>query len=165
MTDRRWLANVYDAYRKELFIAAWNVLRCRPSAEDAVHTAFAKMASLRKPPEDAKIYAFRAVRNAAIDIARARVRRPNHQPLEDSAPLSSPPSTALRAAEVLQDQLEFTLDQLSGSKREVIELHLHSGLSFREIGELSGIPAQTVASRYRRAIEQVRKSLGEQDGE
>lgn len=84
MTDGLWLASVYDAYQKELFIAAWNVLRCRPSTEDAVHTAFARMASLSEPHENAKLYAFRAVRNAAIDIARARVRRPNHQPLEHS---------------------------------------------------------------------------------
>jgi RNA polymerase sigma-70 factor (ECF subfamily) len=44
------------------------------------------------------------------------------------------------------------MERLDLAGREVIELHLHAQLSFREIAGLLGEPLATVASRYRRAL-------------
>jgi hypothetical protein len=58
---------IYEQFRRELFITAWTVLRRADLAEDAMHSAFVKLAQLGSPPVDPKLYVFRSVRNAAIE--------------------------------------------------------------------------------------------------
>ncbi len=59
----------------------------------------------------------------------------------------------------LLKRLSAALDSLDFESREAVRLHLHGELTFREIGELVGKPLQTVASRYRRAIDSLRKMM------
>jgi RNA polymerase sigma-70 factor (ECF subfamily) len=144
-----WLGTVYEEFRRELFRAAWTILRRTDLAEDAVHAAFVKLVKLDAPPADPKLYVFRAIRNAAIDLARQRTRR-----REESLSLEWDPPRA-EADEVSCDEsraVSAAIERLDTASREVIELHLHSALSFREISELLGEPLPTVASRYRRAL-------------
>src|ERR1700722_5844294 len=75
MPGPTWLEERYRKYRQPLFLTAWNILRCSSLAEDAVHSAFVRLAELRKAPRGPKLYAFRAVRNAAVDLSRNRARR------------------------------------------------------------------------------------------
>src|SRR5688500_1387959 len=96
MLQTAWLGDVYQQYRRELFLAAWTVLRDADLAEDAVHSAFAKLTKLTSPPTDPKLFVFRSVRNAAIDVAKARSRR-REEPLPtgwDPASADSPFSDA-----------------------------------------------------------------------
>jgi len=79
MPDQVWLDDLYRQHRQPLLLTAWNILRCPSLAEDAVQAAFARLAKLPKPPYEPKLYAFRAVRNAALDCARARARRGRNQ--------------------------------------------------------------------------------------
>jgi RNA polymerase sigma-70 factor (ECF subfamily) len=51
------------------------------------------------------------------------------------------------------------MERLDEPSREAIELHLHAGLSFREISELLDEPLPTVASRYRRALNKLGNEL------
>lgn len=152
MDGNSWLAEIYSEERKRLFLTAWNILRHAESAEDAVHAAFVKMAKLPRPPKDARLYAFKAVRNAAIDVARVNSRRPKHETLEAAL-------FAETTAPTPDDYLETALDRLRPDVREIVELHIHSRLSFREIAELLGRPLQTVATRYRRALHTIRTAI------
>jgi len=159
MSDRNWLEEIYREHRRPLFLTAWNVLRCPSLAEDAVHSAFVRLARLAAPPRDLKLYAFRAVRNAAIDLARGRDRRAERLldgvDLLDGEPLTVGPA--------MQDEslaaAETALARLDDRSREVVELHLHGELTFQEIAALCGEPLPTVASRYRRALDKIRESL------
>jgi DNA-directed RNA polymerase specialized sigma24 family protein len=74
-SNTTWLGAVYQQYRREFFLAAWTVLRKSDLAEDAVHSAFARLVKLSSPPVDPKLFVLRCVRNAAIDLAKARSRR------------------------------------------------------------------------------------------
>jgi RNA polymerase sigma-70 factor (ECF subfamily) len=56
--------------------------------------------------------------------------------------------------------LEAAIRGLSPEQREVIHLHVFEGLTFREIAEASDTSINTVAARYRYALEQLRKVLG-----
>ena len=66
-----WLAGLYRQNRRQLFLIAWSVLRQPDLAEDAVHAAFVGLARLSAPPREPRPYAFRAVRNAAVDLLTA----------------------------------------------------------------------------------------------
>src|SRR5438874_494723 len=74
MPERSWLDELYRRHRRPLFLVAWNVLHCPDLAEDAVHSAFVRLAGLPNAPHEPKLYAFRAVRNAAVDLTRIRGR-------------------------------------------------------------------------------------------
>ena len=156
MHDLEWLERIYREHQQPLFLTAWNLLRCQSLAEDAVHAAFVRLAQLTAAPRDAKLYAFRAVRNAAIDLMRKRDRTQQKHPLveyEESSPdLLTEDDESLAA---VRDALE----QLDERSREAVELHLHGGLTFQEIATLCDEPLQTVASRYRRALEKLRQLL------
>jgi RNA polymerase sigma-70 factor (ECF subfamily) len=56
-------------------------------------------------------------------------------------------------------EAQAAVQQLDDAAREVLELHLHASLTFHEIAQLLDQPLPTVASRYRRAIERIRKLM------
>jgi RNA polymerase sigma-70 factor (ECF subfamily) len=149
MPHTSWLGTLYQQFRRELFRTAWTVLRRADLAEDAVHAAFAKLAQLESPPLDSKLYVFRCVRNAAIDLARTRSRRKEETLHADwdapGAEAQAEDSDVLRC-------VAAAIERLDDASREVIELRLHADLCFREIAELVDEPLPTVASRYRRAL-------------
>jgi RNA polymerase sigma-70 factor (ECF subfamily) len=149
MPDSSWLGTLYQQFRRELFRTAWTILRRADLAEDAVHAAFVKLVKLESPPAGPKLYVFRSVRNAAIDLARSRSRR-REEPLRDD--WNSPSAETEGAASDVLSCISAAMERLDTDSRETIELHLHAGLSFREISELVGEPLPTIASRYRRAL-------------
>jgi RNA polymerase sigma-70 factor (ECF subfamily) len=55
--------------------------------------------------------------------------------------------------------LETALASLPVEQREVVVLKVYEGLSFKEIAELTDISINTIASRYRYAIEKLRGVL------
>jgi RNA polymerase sigma factor (sigma-70 family) len=156
MPQTDWLGDVYLRFRRELFSSAWTVLRQTDLAEDAVQTAFLKLVKLARAPSDPKLYVFRSVRNAAIDLARARSRR-REEPIQADWDTACPePETP--DADVLTS-IALLLEQLEDPSREVIELHLHASLTFQEIAQVLGEPLPTVASRYRRAVDKLGKEI------
>ncbi len=54
------------------------------------------------------------------------------------------------------------LEKLGGEDREIVELKIYAGLTFEEITKVTGAPAATVATRYRRALESLRPWLEKQ---
>ena len=58
--------------------------------------------------------------------------------------------------------IDRALDQLPDPQREVVVLHLQSGLKFREIAQAQGLPLTTIQSRYRYGLTKLRSLL---DGE
>lgn len=156
MARQAWMAEFYQEYRRPLFLTAWNVLRCHSLAEDAVHSAFARLVGSSTIPREPKLYLFRAVRNAALDAAKARKRR--REELVCDQPEDSWADAAPNADESLIAAAK-ALDDLDDADREVVELHLHSNLTFHEIAAILEQPLPTVASRYRRALEKLRRML------
>jgi RNA polymerase sigma-70 factor (ECF subfamily) len=155
----QWLGDLYQTNRRQLFLIAWGILREQDLAEDAVHAAFLRLAQLPQPPREPKPYAFRAVRNVALNLLSSRARR-REQPLGSAAypvaPIIDGPDRQLLEA------LRQAVEQLEQESREVVELHLQAALTFQEIADLRGEPLSTVASRYRRALAKLRRSLDAQ---
>lgn len=127
------------------------------AAEDVVQEAFVKLASQRSPPENVAGWLHCVVRNGARATARAERRRRRH---ESAAALRIPdwfaPSEATRldaatAAAALQ---ELPLEQ-----RETLVAHLWGGLTFEQIGELTGVSSSTAHRRYLAGLAALRERL------
>ena len=144
------LAAVFDEWGSRLFAYMITITRDRHRAEDALQNLFMKLAVSRSNVRHLKVYLFTAARNEAI---RASRRRPE-EPLDPSG-LLAPSRNGIAAAD-----LEASLAKLPAEQAEVVILHSFEGLTFEEISEVLGVPAGTVASRHRYAVEKLKESLG-----
>lgn len=146
----RWLAE--NAGRFLLF--ARQQTRSLHDAEDVLQEALVESwTRAQGRPESALV--FSTIRRRAIDLGRStdrRVHRENHQ---QSQPLFSTPFEDRETTAMV----ELELCRLPLEQREVITLKIWGGLTFSEISATLEIPQGTAASRYRLAVETLRKSI------
>lgn len=128
------------------------------SAEDVVQQVFLKLLQGNVGVVQAPLaYLYRAVRNASINQRRDRRR-------EAEIPEGEQWFTHATAdrAEVLS--LQNALRELPEEQRETVFLRVWSGMTLQEIAEATETPLNTVASRYRYALEKLRERLRERSG-
>jgi RNA polymerase sigma-70 factor (ECF subfamily) len=93
---------------------------------------------------------FTIVRNLALDALRRRAREEKAlSHWEEQTPTWFEPAAD-------HETLIAALAELPEEQRSVVHLHVWEDMAFREIGELLGQPTQTIASRYRYALEKLR---------
>lgn len=147
------LGQLIDAHAAALALYArqWTA-----APDDVVQDAFLKLARLRAEPAHATRWLYAVVRNAAISAGRSERRRQRHETAaagpawfvpDDGAALD-----AVAAAEAVND--------LPPDEREAIVAHLWGGLTFEEIGELTGASAATAYRRYAAGLASLRARMG-----
>jgi RNA polymerase sigma-70 factor (ECF subfamily) len=155
------LTRLYDEHADGLYRYALIVLADHGMAEDAVHQVFAKLLAAggeRPALEQPDRYLRRAVRNECYSLlGRRRV-----DPPADSAgrPLLGAAGSADRPDDPTDRlAIETALRQMPAEQREVVVLKVYEGWTFHEIADATGVPLNTVASRYRYALEKLRATL------
>jgi RNA polymerase sigma-70 factor (ECF subfamily) len=121
-----------------------------------VHEAFASLAQARTARPTLVLsaaYVGAAVRNACFTILRTRRRR-----AEDQTPLVEPVDPGATEEERLA--VDAAIRQLPPEQREVVYLKVFEGLTFQEIADRCGLSINTAGSRYRYAMDALRRSLG-----
>jgi RNA polymerase sigma-70 factor (ECF subfamily) len=149
-----WIGRLYDRYGVALYRYALMVLADPAAAADAVHTIFVSLLRRRAPPDSEEQYLRRAVRNECFSALRRRRR----DALVDAAPILD----AVDPASDRPDErlvLEQALRGLPAEQREVVHLKVFEGMTFQEIADMTDESINTVASRYRYAIEKLRAQL------
>ena len=125
------------------------------SAEDVVHQLFLKMLGGKSfTPRTPLAYLYRATRNASLNLRRDRQRETDLQVQNRG---SSNPGAATKKTLNLQQALR----ELPEEQRETVFLKVWSGMTLLEIAEVTDTPLNTVASRYRYALEKLRERLGQ----
>jgi RNA polymerase sigma factor (sigma-70 family) len=79
--------------------------------------------------------------------------------LEDLLPSPDAGPEALYVRGVLLDELELALDELPPEQRDVFVAHELEGRSFKELSAESGVGVNTLLSRKRYAVLQLRRRL------
>lgn len=156
---RREVEKVYDEFEGQLFTCALAVTKNRALAEDTVHEAFIRLLQLEHVPRKMKAYAFRCVRNAAIDTIRRSGRTTTLSTDQFFDSSAGPRETAEKKE--FQERAAKALSTLAETEREIIIQHLYADLTFREIAELHDISIGTVTSRYRRGLAKLRTRMKE----
>jgi RNA polymerase sigma-70 factor (ECF subfamily) len=155
-TSTEWIGRLYDRHAAALYRYAVIVLADPAAAFDVVQQVF--LSVLRQRPvddiEDAEHYLRRAVRNECYSL----LRRPERSRPAPPSPLLEP--VAPEDDPVARVAIEQVLRRLPPEQREVVQLKVFEGRTFREIAALTGESINTVASRYRYAIEKLRAQLG-----
>jgi RNA polymerase sigma-70 factor, ECF subfamily len=157
MTPEHEAGRLYDAYGASLYRYALMILASREGAEDVIQQVFAALLdSRRRRIDDEERYLRRAVRNACYSALRhQKIRR---GPAVDEALLE----VAAEAAPVSEEDriaLAEAIRELPPDQREVIHLHIFEGRTFKDVAEMTGEPLNTIASRYRYALEKLKATL------
>ncbi len=133
----------------------------RADAEDVVQEAFIRFWRSRASVEDPDAYLFACVKHCALDNLRGRQRqsrreataaRSEAEPLLDSPAEQDERRTAIEAA----------LRGLPESQAEVLVMKIWGGLTFLQIAAALNTSHNTVASRYRYALANLREQLAEE---
>lgn len=159
-------AEIYYEFEEYAYKIAYDILKDRRSAEDAVQDAFFGVAANIKnvdtnDKEKLKIYVTVTVRNAAVDILR-RSRR-DEQGEEIIEALSDDAIDIEEKSEIeeaLRDIIA-ALNDLPPIYRDVLTYRYLIGLSARAISELLKLPEATVRSRIRNGLARLKNKLKE----
>lgn len=157
---------IYEKYKDDLVTLAAALLTDVSLAEDVVHdvfVSFIKSSGRFRLTGSLKGYLATCVANNARNRNRARQRHQSaavDQPIVANADSDSPDAAAIFGEELRQ--LSSALAQLPYEQREVLILHIHSGMRFRAIASSQAVSINTVQGRYRYALDKLRSML---DGE
>ncbi len=171
--DEGALGAIYDRHAPVLYALAYQILKDRDDAEEAVLEAFTQAWSRSTTYERARgsVAAWLVVlaRSRALDRVRART---SHQRALERASVGEPdspspamgrpsPETSGRAeAGEQRARILSVLGQLSESQRVCIQLAYYDGLSQSEIAARLQEPLGTIKTRTRQAMLRLRDLLG-----
>jgi RNA polymerase sigma-70 factor (ECF subfamily) len=125
--------------------------------EDVVQEAFVKLAAQSRPPDNLAAWLYRVVRNGALAAARGEYRRRRHETIAaQRTPSWFAPS---ESAHLDGETATAALERLPLEQRETLVAHLWGGLTFEQIGELTGVSSSTAHRRYLTALESLRERL------
>jgi RNA polymerase sigma-70 factor (ECF subfamily) len=153
------LTELFDLTAERLVRYAMSVTSSQADAEDALQGAFSRIARRPQLLVAAKLpwsYLLQAVRNEALRILQRNKARKR-------LPVAAAAMPASAEQQVLQqesaEQIRRILDSLPSEQSEVVILKHWEDLTFAEIAEVLGISQNTVASRYRYAMEKLQRAL------
>ncbi len=156
------MTRIYEKYRKDLLILAIALLNDKAAAEDIVHDVFVgfveNLARFRLTGS-LRAYLMTCTANRTRNHNKAQ-RRPD---LPQEAIFDQQPADRLVSSERLA-KLAAAMEQLPYEQREILMLHSYGGLTLRAIAQTSGLPANTVMSRYRYGIDKLRHLLNGECG-
>jgi RNA polymerase sigma-70 factor (ECF subfamily) len=159
ITDEQPWRNCYAQLAPKLLLFARQWVASVADAEDVVQTAFVKFWRHRPDagPEHYPLL-YSAVRTCALDLLRTDSRRGRREQV-----IATDPEEPFFDATIEQNEnselLSTALTQLPESQREVLVLRIWGELSFAEIASTLGDSINTVASRYRYALDGLRRIL------
>lgn len=156
--DLASLGPLFDLVGPRLVRYAQTLLQNVSDAEDAVQAAVVRLAKHPECLAAARMpwaYCLRVVRNEALRLMskqRPTASLPEHM-------LASPFRKWSVEEEEVRQQVMKAIRRLPTEQAEVVVLKVWENLTFLEIAGVTGEPANTVASRYRYALEKLQRAL------
>jgi RNA polymerase sigma factor (sigma-70 family) len=166
------ISEVFARERERL----WRFIRSRvpndADAEDVLQDVFSELVEaerLMQPLRQAGAWLFRVARNRIIDRFRKKATEAvqsfpeaeggETRLLDDLLPGRNASPEAAYAREVLLDELDAALEELTEEQRDVFVAHELEGRSFRELSEDTGLAVNTLLSRKHYAVMHLRRRL------
>ncbi len=158
----------FSTHGSRLLLFARQQTRTSEDAEDVLQEAMLRlwksgMIDLKEEGsnEPCLAAAFTQIRRSAIDQARKNIRRANRE--TRAMELDGATDVVWFKDSIEQDersqQIEQAIQTLPDYYKEVIILKIWGELTFEQVAETLDIPMNTAASRYRYALERLRRTL------
>lgn len=160
--QERRIADVVDREQSRLR----NFIRRRVAdprdVEDILQDVFSELVEANQmlmPIEHVTGWLFRVARNRIIDLFRRKKPDAFDDDSEALLPSVGEGPEAAYARSVLLDELEHAIGELPAEQREVFIAHEIDGDSFKDISARTGVNVNTLLSRKRYAVLQLRQRL------
>lgn len=179
-----WLSDAVDGHQSRLLAYAGGILRDRSSSQDAVQETFLQLCrkarqivATPEPPTLAEFgqrltpWLFKVCRTRVIDMQRKRTPQaftslPAHSDRgdDDVSPGiavvdTSPTPDDVASMDEEQQRVAESIDSLTPRQREVLQLRMQGGLSYREIAEVTGLTPTNVGFHLHQAVSSLRQTL------
>ena len=157
------LRRIYEKYRLYLLKLAVALLHDVNGAEDVVHDVFvrfAQSADQLRINGSLKAYLRTCVVNGARNKSRSDQVR-SYVELSEVDPIASEQNGSDQWAILKEESMRISnaLVQIPFEQREVVVLHLHGDMKFREIAKMQAVSTKTIQSRYRYGLDKLRSIL------
>ena len=152
------MGELYELIQTDVYAYALSKTANKENAEDITHDTFVqvwKNAAVYKSYGKPLAWIFTIEMNL---IRKQFNRNQRFMPLDDSIDIEDSDSDFTQSV-INNEFLRQLLQTLNEEEREIISLHIVSGLKHREISELLGKPLSTVLSRYNRAIKKLQVQI------
>lgn len=153
--DRDALKAIYNEYLKLIFAVIYDTIGQREEAEDITSEFFIKLYSIAgsyRPGNGHKRWLVTIAKNMAVD----RIRKLDREKLVDEMPETQTEST-MEGQVVNNVALKQAMDTLKSEEREILDLKVVGGFTFKEISEMMNKPMGTVTWLYNQAIGKLRR--------
>ena len=154
------MGKLYELIKTDVYAYALSKLANRVDAEDITHDTFVliyKYAKQYKPMGKPLAWIFRI----ELNLVRKHYNDNKNNVSFDEAILAKPTELDFSTQIVNSEFLNEIMRSLNEDEREVISLHVVSGLKHREIAKLLERPLSTILSKYNRAIKKLQAYKGE----
>lgn len=155
-TDRKSLEILYNTFKKDVFSLAFSILGDYHLSEDCVAETFVRLTQIKrfsKSGGDGKGFILKIARNCAMEIHRRYKKEACSNVIQAYG----------EAEKTVEDSIYINqlLKNLSDKQRQIVVMRCCNQLSFKEIAKIMRSPESTVKSRYKRAMDILRKKAGE----
>ena len=170
--NKRSLETLIDRHLKSVYNFAFRMTGSAADADDVSQESFLKAwKNINKynPELSFRTWLLSITRNASIDFLRKRkginfseldqLSDGEDKKFEDTIVDSELLPDAVFERKEIETVAQRALESIPIPMKEVVLLHLAEGLTFEEIAKALKEPMNTVKSRYRRALESIRKFL------
>lgn len=151
-----------EMHGSRLFLYAQQQTGSYADAQDVYQEALIKVIRSAQKKGDSFIppigRVFLAIKHCAIDLHRSRSVRENREGNFETQTASQWFVEDIENNEKHQ-YLQSVIRELPRDQQEVLLLKIWGTLTFKTISEILGVPVNTVASRYRYALDKVKSSL------
>lgn len=160
--DREAFRRLFEAHQRGVYTLLAYLVGSPDDAADLAQTTFVKawraLPGLREPATFTA-WLYRIARNAVRDHQRKTARRVPVVALPAAAEEATAGAEADLLAEERREAVRRAVTSLPAKHREVVAMHHLNGLDVRTIGEVLGVPTNTVISRLSRARQTLRRAL------
>jgi RNA polymerase sigma-70 factor (ECF subfamily) len=151
--SREDVTRLYHEHGPALLAYASSFVADRALGEDLLHQVFAKLLEgATSLPDVPAAYLYRAVRNAALNTRRNGFRETALDATNSCFVHRGGDNEAALA-------LQVALAELPDEQREAVVMRIWSGMTLDEVAPATGVSLNTVASRYRYALQKLREKL------
>jgi len=159
--DKKAVRVIYETYKRDMLGLAVALMRDRTAAEDVVHDAFVSFVEFSgklKLRKDLRSYLLGCIANGVRNWWRKKGNDGGYCGKDGMGTDWRSPERNVILTERSR-RVGEAMGKLPHEQREVIWLHVFSGLKFREIAALQGISVNTVQGRYRYGLSKLESLL------
>lgn len=155
-TDKQSLEILYNTFKKDVFAIAFSILGDFQLSEDCVTETFVRLTQVRRfssSDGNGKGFILKIARNCAMEIQRRYKKESCSEIIQAYG----------EAEKTVEDSIYINqlLKHVSDKQRQIVIMKCCSQLTFKEIAKIMHSPESTVKSRYKRAMDVLRKKAGE----